>query len=103
MGSIIGENIKLSLLKHLNSDDYKIKTINTFASEELKLEGIKQLQSEFRKEDIIKTLTDIKIIAKFTDFFANSDEIPFSMEISEKIKTEVENYFKRKTRAVKEF
>lgn len=48
-------------------------------------------------------LTDIKIIAKFTDFFANSDEIPFSMEISEKIKTEVENYFKRKTRAVKEF
>jgi hypothetical protein len=48
-------------------------------------------------------LTDIKIIAKFTDFFANSNEIPFSMEISEKIKTEVENYFKRKTRAVKEF
>lgn len=48
-------------------------------------------------------LTDIKLIAKFTEIFANADEIPLSLEITDKIKTDIQNYFKRKTRAVKEF
>lgn len=48
-------------------------------------------------------LLDSKIIAKFTEFFANVEELPFPLEISEKIKTDTETYIKRKTRAVKEF
>ena len=48
-------------------------------------------------------LTDMKIITKFTEIFANSDEIPCSIEISEKIKEETEIFFKRKTGAIKEF
>jgi len=48
-------------------------------------------------------LTDIKLIAKFTEIFANADEIPLSLEITDEIKTDIQNYFKRKTRAVKEF
>ena len=38
------ESTKLSLLRFLNSDYYKEKIINTFSNDQVKLEGIKQLQ-----------------------------------------------------------
>lgn len=44
-------------------------------------------------------LKDMKIITLFTEFFANTDEFTISMEISEKIKTDVESYMFRKLSA----
>jgi Zn-dependent M28 family amino/carboxypeptidase len=47
-------------------------------------------------------LSDMKIIAQFVEHIANTVDFSFSMEISEKIKIEVEKYMKRKLFAVRE-
>ncbi len=49
-----------------------------------------------------RLLGDMKIIAQFTEVFANAENFPVSLEISEKIKTDTQNFFNRKTRAIKE-
>ena len=51
---LLSENIKLSLLKYLSSDDSKVIVINTFKEEQLKLEGIKTLQYDPSKVKVIK-------------------------------------------------
>ncbi len=43
-----------------------------------------------------RLLNDMKIIAKFTDYIANVSDFPIPINISEKIKTDVENYIKRR-------
>lgn len=48
-----------------------------------------------------RLLSDMKIIAQFTEYFTNTLKLPVSMEISEKIKTDVEKYMTRKLPAVK--
>lgn len=45
-------------------------------------------------------LSDMKIIAKFTEYIANEINLPMSMAISDKIKSDVENYMKRSLSAV---
>ncbi len=45
-------------------------------------------------------LTDMKIIAKFTEYIANEINLPMSMDISDKIKSEVEKYMQRSLSAV---
>ena len=49
-----------------------------------------------------RLLGDMKIIAQFTEVFANAESFPVSLEISDKIKTDIQNFFNRKTPAVKE-
>ena len=42
--------------------------INTFTNEELKIEGIKKIQSDTSKVNIIKTFTDINLVEKSLKF-----------------------------------
>jgi len=40
-------------------------------------------------------LADMKLVAAFAEIFANTDPLPLSLEISEKIRKDVEDYMKR--------
>ena len=61
--------------------------------------GVAPIHTRYDTKEYVSAkqlLKDMKIITSFTDFFANVDEIPLSLKISEKIKTDVENYMFRK-------
>ena len=69
--SLSDDNIKFSLLKYLDSNDYKEKVINTFSSEELKLEGIKLLKDDNAIVRIASTFQDINLVREALNYISN--------------------------------
>ena len=67
--------------------------------------GVPPIHTRYDTAEILSAkqlLKDIKVITKFTDFIATAEKLDVSMEISEKIKTDVENYMYRKLNAIGE-
>jgi Zn-dependent M28 family amino/carboxypeptidase len=57
------------------------------------------VHTPYDKAEIVSAktlLADMKIIAKLTDLFVSAQPLPASLDISDKIKDDVENYMKRK-------
>ena len=61
----------------------KIKVINTFASDKLKLEGVKQLQFDSSKKVIITAFKNIDLIIDAANVMFNQDSTPVTVRMAQ--------------------